>query len=132
MSLLQTAEDLLERVAATHDRYPPQAYAFVLGALEQCQVQRPARGHIGGDELAWAFRDFALAQFGLTARTVLSHWGVHRTQDIGAMVYHLIDVGLLVSQPEDRLEDFDDVFDFGEAFDRTYPWLGVQRTGGGP
>lgn len=128
---MQLAEELIEQLAATHDRFPPQAYAFVLASLEHCQVRRPARGHIDGGELAWACRDFALDRFGLTARTVLQHWGVQRTQDIGAMVYHLIGVGLLVSQPDDRIEDFDDVFDFTEAFDRTYPWLGVQRNGGG-
>lgn len=131
MSTVQIAEDLIERVAATHERFPPQAYAFLLASLERCQIGRATRGHIGGDELARSYRDHALERFGLTARTVLTHWGVHRTQDIGAMVYHLIDVGLLVSQPEDRIEDFDDVFDFAEAFDRAYPWLGVQRNGGG-
>ena len=70
------------------------------------------------------------SRFGLTARTVLSHWGVSRTQDLGDIVYHLIDVGLLVSQPQDRLEDFDDVFDFAEAFERGYPWSGLQGNGG--
>jgi len=37
-----------------------------------------------------------------------------------------------VSQPEDRIEHFDDVYDFAEAFDQEYPWVGVQRNGGGP
>jgi uncharacterized repeat protein (TIGR04138 family) len=132
VSDLQLAEDLIERVASTHGRYPPPAYAFVLAALEYCQVRRPVRGHIAGDAFARACRDFALERFGLTSRTVLSHWGIHRTQDIGCMVYHLIEVGLLVSQPEDRIEDFDDVYDFAEAFDQEYPWVGVQRNGGGP
>ena len=31
-------------VAATHGRYAGHAYAFVLAALEHCQVRRPARG----------------------------------------------------------------------------------------
>lgn len=132
MSDLQLAEDLIERVASTHGRYPPPAYAFVLAALEYCQVRRPARGHIAGDAFAWACRDFALEQFGLTSRTVLSHWGIHRTQDLGCLVYHLIEVGLLVCQSEDRIEDFNDVFDFAEAFEHAYPWVGVQRNGGGP
>jgi uncharacterized repeat protein (TIGR04138 family) len=131
MHELQLADDLLEQVADTHQRFPPSAYAFVLAALEFCQERRPSRGHIDGGELACACRDFALDRFGLTARTVLSHWGVSRTQDIGDIVYHLIDAGLLVSQPQDRLEDFDDVFDFVEAFERGYPWSGLQGNGGG-
>jgi uncharacterized repeat protein (TIGR04138 family) len=127
---VELADTILERVAATHSRYPPQAYAFVLAALEYCQERRPARGHITGEQLALACRDFAREQFGLTARTVLAHWGVERTQDIGQIVYHLIDVGLLVTQPQDRVEDFDDVFDFGHAFEHEYPWSGVHRNGG--
>lgn len=125
MSELQLAEDLIERVATTHGRYPASAYAFVLAALEYGQLRRPVRGHMAGDALALACRDFALEQFGLTSRTVLSHWGIHRTQDLGLMVYHLIEVGLLVGQSEDRLEDFDDVFDFAEVFERAYPWVGA-------
>ena len=108
MSESEPAENLIERVAETHGRYPAPAYAFVLAALEYCQLRRPVRGHISGDTLALACRDFALEHFGLTSRTVLSHWGVSRTQDLGSMVYHLIEVGLLAQQPEDRIEDFDD------------------------
>jgi uncharacterized repeat protein (TIGR04138 family) len=131
MHELQLADDLLERVADTHRRFPAPAYAFVLAALEFCQERRPSRGHIDGEELAHACRDFALHRFGLTARTVLAHWGVSRTQDIGDIVYHLIGAGLLVSQPQDRVEDFADVFDFVEAFERGYPWSGMQHNGGG-
>jgi len=131
VSDLGLVESLFERLAGGEQRYHPQAYAFVLAALEFCQVRRPVRGHLGGDELAWGCRDFAQAQFGLTARTVLSHWGVHTTSDIGRIVYQLIDAGLLISQPQDRIEDFENVFDFTEAFERAYPWAGVRRDGAG-
>jgi len=130
-SELAEADDILARVADGRGRFPPPAYAFVLASLEHCQVRRPVRGHISGAELAVACRDFALEQFGLTARTVLSHWGLRTTRDFGTIVYDLIEAGLLVSQPEDRIEDFDDVFDFGEAFERGYPWVGVRQHGGG-
>lgn len=131
MSEPELAEDLLARVADGRGRFPPPAYAFVLASLERCQVRRPVRGHITGGELARACRDFALEQFGLTAGPVLTHWGLRRTRDFGTIVYDLIDAGLLVSQPEDRIEDFDDVFDFAEAFEHGYPWAGVQRNGDG-
>ena len=127
---LQLADELLERIRAHDGRYDPQAYLFVLAALEFCQQHRPARGHIAGDELAWACRDFAREQFGLTARTVLQHWGVESTRDLGRLVYNLIEMGLLISQPQDRIEDFDSVYQFAEAFEDDYPWLGVSRAGG--
>lgn len=109
-------------------RYNERAYLFVLAALEYCQQRRPERGHISGQELAWACRDFALEQYGLMARTVLSYWGVTSTSDMGAIVYGLIGAGLLVGNDGDRVEDFDSVYDFAEAFVAGYPWGGMSRS----
>jgi uncharacterized repeat protein (TIGR04138 family) len=33
---------------------------------------------------------------------------------------------MLVSQPQDTREDFDDVFDFAQAFEAEYPWSSAQ------
>ncbi|HKI93752.1 MAG TPA: Minf_1886 family protein [Gemmatimonadales bacterium] len=130
MYQLQLADEIVERIREREVRYDPQAYLFLLGALEFSQERRPVRGHIGGEELAWACRDFALEQFGLTAHTVLRHWGVDSTTDLGRIVFTLVDIGLLVSQPQDRIEDFADVYQFGEAFDAEYPWRGIDHIGG--
>ena len=124
---LRLATEIVDRIRERDGRYHERAYLFVLAALEYCQQRRKVRGHISGEELAHACRDFALDQFGLTARTVLSHWGVETTQDIGRIVYVLIDVGLLIQQASDRLADFDEVFDFAQAFEGDYPWAGIAR-----
>ncbi len=121
------SDDVLERIRVLDGRYHERAYLFVLAALEYRQQQLPARGHISGAELSWACRDFALEQFGLTARTVLSHWGVNTTEDFGRIVFVLIEVGLLIRQPSDQMEDFAGVYDFAKAFDGEYPWTGVKR-----
>lgn len=118
----------MQRIRARDGCYHERAYLFVLAALEFCQRRRSSRGHISGRELARACRDFAIDQFGLTARTVLSHWGIETTDDIGRIVFTLIDVGLLIRNSSDRLEDFNAVFDFEEAFEGSYPWAGVART----
>ena len=47
---------------------------------------------------------------------MLAHWGVTRTEDFGRIVFTLVEVGLLVTQPGDREDDFAGVFDFAEAF----------------
>jgi uncharacterized repeat protein (TIGR04138 family) len=120
-------EEALQKLGARDARFQERAYLFVLAALEYAQGRLPARRHLSGAELAWACRDFALEQFGLLAPTVLHHWGVHRTEDFGTIVFALIDVGLLASQPSDRVEDFDGVYDFGEAFRTGYRWPGVER-----
>ncbi len=127
---LQLANEILDRIRAIDGRYHERGYLFVLASLEYCQRRRTERGHISGEELAWACRDLALEQFGLTSRTVLTHWGIRSTEDIGKIVFVLIEVGLLMPHDGDRIEDFDAVFDFDEAFEE-YPWAGVSRTGGG-
>lgn len=122
---LQLADEVLERIRALDGRYHDRAYLFVLAALEYCQRRRKVRGHIPGAELAEGCRDFALEQYGLTARTVLSHWGIESTEDIGRIVFVLIEIGLLTRHPNDRIEDFSAVYDFARAFDCEYPWAGV-------
>lgn len=117
---------LSERIRQLDGRYHERAYLFVLAALEYQQRKSGVRGHISGQDLAWACRDFALEQFGLTARTVLGHWGIESTGDIGRIVFVLIDVGLLIRQPTDRIEDFDQIYDFSQAFDGSYPWSGIR------
>ena len=44
-------------------------------------------------ELCEAVRKLALRQYGLLAGTVLAHWGVRSTSDIGDIVYNLIAAG---------------------------------------
>ncbi len=127
MHELQLAGEIVDRIRERDGRYHERAYLFVLAALEFCQQRRKVRGHISGEELAHACREFALEQFGLTARTVLSHWGVESTEDFGRIVFVLIDVGLLTQHPTDRVEDFEDVFDFAQAFEGEYPWAGIVR-----
>jgi uncharacterized repeat protein (TIGR04138 family) len=69
-------------------------------------------------------RALAIERYGVLARTVLAYWGVTTTVDFGDIVFTLVDLGLLQSQPSDTREEFMDVFDFEDAFDRDYPWKG--------
>jgi uncharacterized repeat protein (TIGR04138 family) len=121
-SQLEFADDLLARIRARAGQYHERAFLFVLSALEYQQARLPERRHVSGDELSRACRDYALQEFGLLARTVLEHWGIRGTADFGAIVYALIDAGLLVRQDGDRQEDFEGVFAFADAFEHGYQW----------
>lgn len=121
------ADDIVARIQTLRSRFHERAYLFVLAALEYGQQQREVRGHVSGQELSWACRDFAMEQFGLTARSVLEYWGVTSTDDIGQIVYDLIEIGLFMKQESDSIEDFAKVFDFGTAFEGDYPWAGVRH-----
>jgi uncharacterized repeat protein (TIGR04138 family) len=124
---LQFSDDVMDRIRSHDGCYHERAYLFVLSALEYRQQQLPVRGHISGGELALACREFAMEHFGLTARTVLSHWGINATEDFGKIVFVLIEVGLLIRQPSDQMEDFVGVYDFEKAFEGEYPWAGVKK-----
>jgi uncharacterized repeat protein (TIGR04138 family) len=128
MSQLEFADDVLSRIRERTGPYHERAFLFVLASLEHLQQRLPQRRHVAGEELAHACRELALEQFGLFSRTVLEHWGIRNTADIGAIVYTLIDVGLLKAQESDRIEHFEGVFSFAEAFEARYPW-GAWREG---
>lgn len=114
---------LLSRLRKRHPRFHPHAYVFLLDALRVVISGLEERRHISGRELAEGTCKLAMDRFGPLARTVLEHWGVHCTDDLGEIVFALVDVGLLVKREEDRPEDFHDVLDFEEVFDTEYPWM---------
>ena len=126
MSDYAALENALQKIGQRDGRFHERAYLFVLAALEYAQGRLPARRHLSGAELAWSCRDFALEQFGLLALTVLGYWGVRRTEDFGAIVFALIEAGMLAQQPTDKVEDFIGVYEFAEAFRAGYRWPGVE------
>ncbi len=115
----------MDRIRLREPRFDERAYVFVLAALEYCQQRLDERRHISGRELALACRDLALERFGVMSRLVLEHWGVRTSADIGDVVFTLVDLELLMSQPTDTREEFSGVFDFDQAFEREYPWCGA-------
>jgi len=114
--------ETLGQLQRRNPRYAVEAYLFVLGGLHHRLAQLDCPRHISGAELAGAVRDLAISRFGLLARVVLEHWGVHSTEDIGEIVFLLVDHGVLTKQESDCREDFADVYSFEEVFEAEYPW----------
>jgi uncharacterized repeat protein (TIGR04138 family) len=111
-SFIKKIEGILEKDSS----YKFEAYTFVLAALHDTVTRLKKPRHITGQELALGISKYALDQFGPMAMTVLHHWGIRTTLDFGKIVFALIDVKLLSKQPEDKLEDFDRVYDFADVF----------------
>ncbi len=113
--------ETLEQVVARDRRYSREAYGFLREALEFTQKRRrktraAASTHVSAPELLEGFRDYSLQQFGPMGMTVLDHWGVRSTGDIGHMVFNLIEAGIFGRAEDDRIEDFENAFSFEEAF----------------
>lgn len=79
-----------------------------------------ASRHLSGQQLCEAIREYAHQEFGYLAQEVLRHWGVTTTGDFGEIVFNLIEIKEMRKTPEDRREDFDDVYEFDQAFSRGF------------
>jgi uncharacterized repeat protein (TIGR04138 family) len=125
-------------------RYKLEAYAFVFEALNYAHNELGMGGtpgeepsgeeeegdegderHLTGQQLCEAIREYALEQYGYMAKCVLNSWGVTETLDFGEIVFNLIRIGQMRKRAEDKVGDFQDVFDFDRdlqaAFEITMP-----------
>ena len=129
----------LDELLRQDPRYKFDAYLFVFEALRYAQVvlglgrpceseppaethepeegdERGPQRHVTGQELCEAIRGYALEQYGYMAKTVLNSWGIKCTGDFGEIVFSLIRIGKMRKTRDDRREDFDDVYNFDDAF----------------
>jgi uncharacterized repeat protein (TIGR04138 family) len=133
----------LAKLLKRDQRYKFDAYVFVFEALNYAHEvlgmgqQRPqdeedaepspppkakqkAARHLTGQQLCESIRQYALDQYGLMAKSVLNSWGVRTTADFGNIVFNLIEAGQMRKTKQDRIDDFNNVFDFDEAFIRGF------------
>lgn len=110
----------IEKLMEDNQQYKFEAYSFVMAALHSTVGRLKKARHITGAELLKGIREYALEQFGPLSRTVLNYWGIYETIDFGRIVFALVEAGILRKQPEDKLEDFQGVYDFKKAFDQAY------------
>lgn len=106
----------LKPILEKDKRYKFEAYAFVLAAIEVARKQTKKEKHVTGQELCQGLKTLAQNEFGIMAKTVLETWGIKTTDDIGNIVYNMIEVGMMDKTEEDKLEDFHNVFDFEKVF----------------
>ncbi|MBR6058182.1 MAG: hypothetical protein K5787_15825 [Lentisphaeria bacterium] len=131
--------DIICKICEEDTTYPPMAYFFVrdtvFKALNriaehnkkiQYGDEDPAPADISGRSLTFFLRDQLLEEFGPFAIDILDAWNVKKTADFGKIVFNLTSKDILGKSERDSIEDFDDVFDFIEAF--VLPF----KTGKGP
>lgn len=104
-------------------QFRPEGYQFLRESLEATIKKRskgkqppPVSQHVTPSELLEGFRRLALKEFGPMAPTVLDYWGIHSCQDIGKMVFHLVEAGVFSRTDSDHPDGFNHGFDFHEAF----------------
>ena len=113
--------EALDSIVASDPRYQRDAYVFLRDALDfTTKQQKKVKGlsvrHVTGPELLNGARQYALKEFGPMVMTVFDNWGIHSCEDMGNMVFNLIGAGIFGKTEEDSIEDFKNVYDFGEVF----------------
>jgi uncharacterized repeat protein (TIGR04138 family) len=106
-------------------RYHPAAYELVRDALhvaaKKFRDENAEDQHVSGQELLAGFRDHVLAEYGPMSSIILDQWGLQRGEDVGNIVYNLIECGYFGKNDGDSIEDFGGGYDFATAF--TTPFL---------
>lgn len=118
----------VDAIVAEDPRFERDAYLFVRDALEFTTKQQKKRTasaasqecHVSGRQLLEGVRQYALQQFGPMVPTVFDHWRVRSSEDIGHIVFNLIEAREFGKSEHDTLEDFRQGFDFHEAFVKPY------------
>ncbi|MDD2601121.1 MAG: hypothetical protein PHO37_18165 [Kiritimatiellae bacterium] len=111
----------INEICKTDRRFSVNAYFFILDALRVTAREIRKKDvehsrHLSGQELSQGIKQYAIKRFGCMSYTVMELWGIKQTADFGAIVYNLIDVGLLGKSGGDSIDDFNDLFDFASAF----------------
>ena len=112
--------DAVDGIRETESRYRREAYGFVVAALGVTvqalppdRLADPALRHLTGGELLLGLVRLARQEFGVLGPTVFREWGVLTGEDVGRIVFRLVECGELSARPEDTLDDFRDFDLFG-------------------
>ena len=123
----------IQQIIASVGLYPAEAYEFVQQGLSYTVHRTHADGkpvsatkHVSGQQLCEGLREYALAQWGLLARSVLRRWNITSTLDFGQIVFAMIEAGQMQKTDEDNIEDFRNVFDFRTAFGSSRYRIGLE------
>lgn len=122
--------EAVERIRERDKRYAPEAFALVMESLEFTIQRIGERRHVSATELLVHLCHYAQECYGVMAYSILERWGLRSTEDVGAVVYRLIDEHVLAEQDGDSPADFSGVFDLRSRIEDNYferPGAGTPR-----
>jgi uncharacterized repeat protein (TIGR04138 family) len=118
-------DEALDQILAKDERFHRDAYLFMREALDFTQklVGRENQGkvrHVTGQELLDGLRQYALQQFGPMTTTVFEEWGIRTCLNFGEIVFNMVEIGLLAKTEKDTRDDFQNGYDFTDAFRKPF------------
>lgn len=110
---------VIAAIVAAHPRYTSEAYRFVIRSVEHSTRSKPPGQHVTASAVAEAFRELAWREFGPRALPTLAGWGLDSCDDIGIIVFRLVEAHLFGSRSGEQAADFSGLYDFATAFPTT-------------
>lgn len=109
-------EEAIANFVLEDPTYPAEAYHFYRNAFAYIETlpdlkKEDGRKGFSGRQIADAFCNFALDEFGPMASFTLKRWNIMSTSDFGELTANLIKIGLLIQEKSDKMDDFDNLFD---------------------
>ena len=112
----------VDAILKRDSRYPREAYTLMPVVLEHTLRKRreageeSSDGHLTGQQFCKGFEDYMDSLYGPFALGLLHEMNLRSTEDVGNLVYNLIEEGVFGKTARDSRQDFREVFDFDEAF----------------
>jgi uncharacterized repeat protein (TIGR04138 family) len=124
-----TKEEVAQTIGALARKYGRNilTYRLVLHALDSIwehYYRGQEKRHLSGQELSIHFFGYAFNEFGLAAHGVLAFHGIYNSNDLGEIVYELVEVDVLQIESTDSRRDFEGAAEYtAGAFAEKYQHL---------
>jgi len=118
MDEIDFSSDGFSDIVAKDGRFHPRAYALLMDVVNYLSGEDGR--HVSGEDVLDDFRDRVLDQYGPLSYTVLTEWGVTCTEDIGEMMFNLVEGRRIGKGDGDSADAFAGGYDFKEAFLEPY------------
>ena len=118
-------DEAVKLVREKDDRFSMDAYQFLREVLDH--TVKALRGdeliehrHVSGPELLNGLIEYSQKEYGSMASVVLDSWGIRASEDLGKMVFNLIEVGAFGKSDEDSPADFSGNINLRKALQKPF------------
>lgn len=120
MSESPKPQHALQALQQQYPEYDSKVYGFTLMALQKVVEDIGEKRHLQAAELANGVVELAHDEFGPLASEVLQSWGLETTEDLGEVVFAMVETGIMGARKEDRQADFEELFDLHQRLQQEY------------
>lgn len=121
-------EETVSKLVSRYDDYAPDAYDFLRQALDHSAQQfrqNSKSSHLTAEELYLGVCSLALEEYGPLAKSVLEYWGITCSEDVGEIVFRLVEAGVFGKQEDDNISQFKKLPSMASILDA--PYTGSKR-----